>query len=183
MLELCLGIIAASLPSLKPLFKTWYDNTAGLSSGTRQKSCGGAKTPFSANNNNDNNKVGSKQRSSRRQRSHSRYDDVENEDICLDSYEKGFGGAAAMVTCESVTDGPLKQVGSGSTMGPMYSVKITRGRSGGGGGGGGEGDDETVSEEDHEEVGRGDSQERLHPPNENEICRTVRISRTSEPMS
>lgn len=166
MLELCLGIIAASLPSLKPLFSSILSTTRtalGLSS-SGKKTGGPSAYP------------GLSQASGyRRQYDPRNFNEILS-DVDMEDLKAKSANTIVVETHAAADAAPKKTKQKG---GGRYNVRITSRdmtmsrRS-----------EEERSWEDGPDISRNDSEERLHSPplglNGPGIIRTMEISRTSE---
>jgi len=166
MLELCLGIIAASLPSLKPLFASLLSTTKtalGLSS-SGKKTGGASAYP------------GLSQASGyRRQYDPRNFNEILS-DVDMDDM-KPKASNTIVVEARATTD-PItkrsKQKGGGGYNVRITSRDLTMSRR----------SEEERSWEDGPDISRNDSEERLHSPplplSGPGILRTMEVSRTSE---
>jgi len=165
MLELCLGIIAATLPSLKPLFTRILQTTKtklGMSSASRDRSGKGIHTPR-----------GSKPFSSQHSGGYRRtYDPRNIHDILADVDLHHYKKSPISTTVETRVDAdsiPEVPPVAHRERGRSYDVRITSG------------DLERSDREgwdDGHDLSHHNSEERLHHPIG--IYKTLEISRTSE---
>ncbi|KAK5122677.1 hypothetical protein LTR85_003940 [Meristemomyces frigidus] len=156
-LELCLGILAASLPSLKPLFGQMLagTRTALGMSGTRSKAPKPSGYP------------GASQNSGYRRQYDPHHKHEILADVDLQEYKQ-----PAQTTVKSRADSDrLAGLEAHGKLKRLYNVRVISGDL----------SSEGINlDEGHHNVSRSDSEERLRPPNG--IYRTLEVSSTSEPM-
>lgn len=163
MIEFCLGIIAASLPSLKPLFRSFLETTKtalGLSTGSRSRSRPGQNTPAGY--------AGFSQRSEgyRRQYDPRSFNDM-LDDVDLQEYKKAPTISAVETKAEA--EPIVRTLSSAARPKYPHGTRVTS---------------RELSPEHRgwvsnvPELARSESQEQLHPSG---IYKTLEIISTSEP--
>jgi len=163
MIEFCLGIIAASIPSLRPLFRNLLETTKtalGLSNGSRSRSRPGPNTPAGY--------AGFSQRSEgyRRQYDPRSFNEM-LDDVDLQEYKKAPAVSAVETTAEAAPI--IRTLSSAARPKYPHGTQITS---------------RELSPEyrgwasNAPELARSESQEQLHPPG---IYKTLEITTTSAP--
>ncbi|KAK4889505.1 hypothetical protein LTR27_011680 [Elasticomyces elasticus] len=165
MVELCLGILAASLPSLKPLFSQLLEGTRtafGRSNGSRKASHTPVQYPGVVG--------GSGGSGGRKQPYNPRAFNEMLEEVDLQDYSKDPNATIIEYPAQAAHAAGTDQVPSTKKIKP-YGVRITSGSM----------TREKNSDEEGLDLARSESQERLHQPSGG-IYRTMEITRTSERM-